>query len=73
LIFISAFILKSDTLNHLVYTAMHKIILALVIASMIKVAFANLLGKTRISPDALVYLQQKTMIVDSLSDKDATT
>jgi hypothetical protein len=52
---------------------MHKIILALVIASMIKVAFANLLGKTRISPDALVYLQQKTMIVDSLSDKDATT
>jgi|GEM_PF-563819 len=73
MIFISAFILKSETLNHLVYTAMHKIILALVISSMIKVAFANLLGKTRISPDALVYMQQKSAIVDSLSDKDATT
>ncbi len=73
MICITAVILKSEILNQLVYTAMHRIILALVIASMIKVAFANLLGKTRIAADALVYIQQEMILSDSPSDKDATT
>lgn len=67
----SAIILKSVTLNQLVNTAMHRIILALVIASMIKVAFANFLGKTRIAPNALVYIRQEMIQSYSVSYKDS--
>ncbi|MGA1278065.1 MAG: ArnT family glycosyltransferase [Candidatus Kapaibacteriota bacterium] len=53
--------LKEEKLRTLVYNAMARIILALVIAAMIKVAFANLLGKTRITKDALVYSQNNVI------------
>lgn len=53
--------LKEDKMRTLVYNAMARIILALVIAAMIKVAFANLLGKTRVPKDALVYSQNNAI------------
>ena len=51
---ISTFLMKKEALSKLTYTTMSRALITLVIAALIKVAFANLLGKTRIAPEQLV-------------------
>jgi len=56
---ISSIIMKKEALSKLSYSAMSRALITLVIAALIKVAFANLLGKTRIEPDKLVKNDQQ--------------
>lgn len=51
---LSTFLMKKEALSKLTYTIMSRALITLVIAALIKVAFANLLGKTRIAPEQLV-------------------
>ncbi len=51
---LSTFLMSKDALSKLTFTAMSRALITLVIAALIKVAFANLLGKTRIAPEQLV-------------------
>jgi hypothetical protein len=50
----STLVLNAEKLRLLFYASMSRIFITLVVAAMIKVAFANFLGKTRRAPDALV-------------------
>ena len=47
---VSSMLMKKETLSKLTDSAMSRAFITLVIAALIKVAFANLLGKTRIEP-----------------------
>ena len=51
---LSTFLMSKEALSKLTFTAMSRALITLVIAALIKVAFANLLGKTRIDPKQLV-------------------
>ncbi len=61
---ISSILLNKSTLSKLTYSAMSRALITLVIAALIKVAFANLLGKTRIEPEALA--KNSTQVQHSL-------
>jgi len=54
---LSSFFMSKLTLSTLTYTAMSRALITLVAAALIKVAFANMLGKTRIEKDRLVTMQ----------------
>lgn len=56
---LSSFFMSKDALSKLTYTTMSRALITLVIAALIKVAFANMLGKTRIEKDKLVILHQQ--------------
>ncbi len=58
----SVLLLNAEKLRLLFYTAMSRIFITLVVAAMIKVAFANFLGKTRRSPDALAVEKGKNTL-----------
>jgi hypothetical protein len=51
---VSSMLMKKEAISKLTNTAMSRALITLVIAALIKVAFANLLGKTRIEPEKLV-------------------
>jgi 4-amino-4-deoxy-L-arabinose transferase-like glycosyltransferase len=61
---ISSILLNKSALSKLTYSAMSRALITLVIAALIKVAFANLLGKTRIEPEALA--KNSTQVQHSL-------
>jgi 4-amino-4-deoxy-L-arabinose transferase-like glycosyltransferase len=55
----SSMFMGKETLAKLTYSAMSRALITLVIAALIKVAFANLLGKTRIEPNQLVRIHER--------------
>jgi hypothetical protein len=57
---VSSMLMKKETISKLAYSAMSRALITLVIAALIKVAFANLLGKTRIEPEKLVRNDQQS-------------
>lgn len=57
---VSSMLMKKETISKLSYSAMSRALITLVIAALIKVAFANLLGKTRIEPEKLVKNDQQS-------------
>jgi phosphoglycerol transferase MdoB-like AlkP superfamily enzyme len=57
---VSSMLMKKETVSKLAYSAMSRALITLVIAALIKVAFANLLGKTRIEPEKLVKNDQQS-------------
>jgi len=57
---VSSMLMKKETISKLAYSAMSRALITLVIAALIKVAFANLLGKTRIEPEKLVKNDQQS-------------
>ena len=56
---VSSILMKKEAISKLAYSAMSRALITLVIAALIKVAFANLLGKTRIEPEKLVKNDQQ--------------
>jgi len=67
-ILLLAIFLKTSTLKLIIHEAMSRILIALVIAALVKVAFANLLGKTRIQKEALAEYNHP-MHVQQLNNK----
>jgi hypothetical protein len=57
---VSSILMKKEAISKLSYSAMSRALITLVIAALIKVAFANLLGKTRIESEKLVKNDQQS-------------